>query len=85
MVLTDQPLRQVLQKAEATGRLLKWAVELGLVEQRKIVEQYKEFFSLKKNREGLKKFLDTNQDYKEGILERKGSNRNGYWIIKRMD
>lgn len=21
----------------------------------------------------------------EGILERKGSNRNGYWIIKRMD
>ena len=28
-VLTDQPLRQVLQKPEASGRLLKWAVELG--------------------------------------------------------
>ena len=28
-VLTDQPLRQVLQKPEAAGRLLKWAVELG--------------------------------------------------------
>ena len=28
-VLTDQPLRQVLQKPEAAGRLLKWIVELG--------------------------------------------------------
>ena len=29
VVLTDQPLRQVLQKLEAAGRLLKWAVKLG--------------------------------------------------------
>ena len=29
IVYTDQPLRQVLQKPEATGRLLKWAVELS--------------------------------------------------------
>ena len=28
-VLTDQPLRQVLQKPETAGHLLKWAVELG--------------------------------------------------------
>ncbi|XP_062080792.1 uncharacterized protein LOC133785589 [Humulus lupulus] len=28
-VLTDQPLRQVLQKPETSGQLLKWAVELG--------------------------------------------------------
>ena len=28
-VLTDQPLQQVLQKPEAAGHLLKWAVELG--------------------------------------------------------
>ena len=31
-VLTDQPLRQVLSKPEASGRLLKWAVELGQFE-----------------------------------------------------
>ncbi|KAM6555169.1 hypothetical protein CsatB_015931 [Cannabis sativa] len=29
MVLTDQPLRQVLQKPDTSGRLLKWAIELG--------------------------------------------------------
>lgn len=28
-VLTDQPLRQVLQKLETSGRLIKWEVELG--------------------------------------------------------
>ena len=28
-VLIDQPLRQVLQKLETSGRLLKWVVELG--------------------------------------------------------
>ena len=28
-VLTDQPLRKVLQKPEASNRLLKWVVELG--------------------------------------------------------
>ena len=28
-VLTNFPLRQVLQKLEASGRLLKWAIELG--------------------------------------------------------
>ncbi|XP_064971643.1 uncharacterized protein LOC135616384 [Musa acuminata AAA Group] len=28
-VITDQPLRQVLSKFDVTGRLLKWAVELG--------------------------------------------------------
>ncbi|XP_008229063.1 PREDICTED: uncharacterized protein LOC103328449 [Prunus mume] len=28
-VLTDQPLRQVLQKPETSGRLVKWAIELG--------------------------------------------------------
>ena len=28
-VLTNYPLRQVLQKIEASGRLLKWAIELG--------------------------------------------------------
>ena len=28
VVYTDQPLRQVIQKPEAAGRLLKWAVEL---------------------------------------------------------
>ena len=27
-VLTNYPLRQVLQKPEASGRLLKWAIEL---------------------------------------------------------
>ena len=27
--LTSYPLRQVLQKLEASGHLLKWAVELG--------------------------------------------------------
>ena len=31
-VLTDQPLRQVLSKPEASSRLLKWAVELGQFE-----------------------------------------------------
>ena len=31
-VLTDQPLRQVLQKPESSGHLLKWAVELGQFE-----------------------------------------------------
>ncbi|GKV15225.1 hypothetical protein SLEP1_g26025 [Rubroshorea leprosula] len=29
IVLTDQPLRQILQKPECFGRLIKWAVELG--------------------------------------------------------
>ncbi|GKV17254.1 hypothetical protein SLEP1_g27785 [Rubroshorea leprosula] len=29
VVLTDQPLRQILQKPECSGRLIKWAVELG--------------------------------------------------------
>ena len=28
-VLTNYPLRQVLQKPEASSRLLKWAIELG--------------------------------------------------------
>ena len=28
-VLTNYPLRQVLQKLEALGRLLKWAIKLG--------------------------------------------------------
>ena len=31
-VYTDQPLRQVLAKPETSGRLLKWAVELGQFE-----------------------------------------------------
>ena len=31
-VLTDQPLRQVLQKPEMSGRLLKWAIELSQFE-----------------------------------------------------
>ncbi|XP_059669203.1 uncharacterized protein LOC132314344 [Cornus florida] len=29
VVLTDQPLRQVLHKPESSGRLMKWSVELG--------------------------------------------------------
>ncbi|GKV06276.1 hypothetical protein SLEP1_g18175 [Rubroshorea leprosula] len=29
IVLTDQPLRQILQKPECSRRLIKWAVELG--------------------------------------------------------
>ncbi|GKU93117.1 hypothetical protein SLEP1_g6745 [Rubroshorea leprosula] len=29
IVLTDQPLKQILQKPECSGRLIKWAVELG--------------------------------------------------------
>ncbi|GKV27129.1 hypothetical protein SLEP1_g36334 [Rubroshorea leprosula] len=29
VVLTDQPLRQILQKPECSRRLIKWAVELG--------------------------------------------------------
>ena len=28
-VLTNYPLHQVLHKSEASGRLLKWAIELG--------------------------------------------------------
>ncbi|XP_021827603.1 uncharacterized protein LOC110768210 [Prunus avium] len=28
-ILTDQPLQQVLQKPETSGRLIKWAIELG--------------------------------------------------------
>ena len=28
-VLTDQPLRQILQKPECSGRLTKWAIELS--------------------------------------------------------
>ena len=32
IVYTNQPLRQVLQKPEAAGRLLKWAVELSQFE-----------------------------------------------------
>ena len=28
-VLTNYPLRQVLQKPKASGKLLKWAIELG--------------------------------------------------------
>ncbi|GKV39886.1 hypothetical protein SLEP1_g47587 [Rubroshorea leprosula] len=32
IVLTDQPLRQILQKPECSGRLIKWAVELGKFE-----------------------------------------------------
>ena len=31
-VYTDQPLRQVLAKPETSGRLLKWAVEIGQFE-----------------------------------------------------
>ena len=31
-VMTDQPLRQVLQKPEVSKRLLKWAVELSQFE-----------------------------------------------------
>ena len=31
-VLTNYPLHQVLQKLEASGRLLKWAIELGQFE-----------------------------------------------------
>ena len=31
-VLTNYPLRQVLQKLEASSRLLKWAIELGQFE-----------------------------------------------------
>ena len=31
-VLTNYPLRQVLQKLKASGRLLKWAIELGQFE-----------------------------------------------------
>ena len=31
-VLTNYPVRQVLQKLEALGRLLKWAIELGQFE-----------------------------------------------------
>ena len=31
-VLTNYPLRQVLQNSEATGKLLKWAIELGQFE-----------------------------------------------------
>ncbi|KAL6288531.1 hypothetical protein ACE6H2_006041 [Prunus campanulata] len=29
IVLTNQPLRQILQKPETSGRLVKWAIELG--------------------------------------------------------
>ncbi|XP_071714774.1 uncharacterized protein [Rutidosis leptorrhynchoides] len=29
LVLTDQPLKQVLQRPESSGRLAKWAIELG--------------------------------------------------------
>lgn len=29
IVLTNQPLREVLQKSKVSGRLLKWAIELG--------------------------------------------------------
>ena len=29
MVMTDQPLRQVLQKPDASGRLVKWSIELS--------------------------------------------------------
>ncbi|GKV47753.1 hypothetical protein SLEP1_g54620 [Rubroshorea leprosula] len=29
IVLTDQPLRQILQKPQCSGRLIKWTVELG--------------------------------------------------------
>ena len=28
-ILTNYPLRQMLQKSEASGGLLKWAIELG--------------------------------------------------------
>ena len=31
-VLTNYPLRQVLQKPEDSGRLFKWAIELGQLE-----------------------------------------------------
>ena len=31
-VLTNYPLRQVLQKPDASGRLLKWAIELSQFE-----------------------------------------------------
>ena len=31
-VLTNYPLRQVLQKSKTSGRLLKWAIELGQFE-----------------------------------------------------
>ena len=29
LVLTDQPLKNVLQRLDASGRLLRWAVELS--------------------------------------------------------
>ena len=29
LILTDQPLRSVLQRLDASGRLLKWAVEFS--------------------------------------------------------
>ena len=29
VVLTDQPLRQILTKPEVSGRMTKWAVELA--------------------------------------------------------
>ncbi|KAF7149597.1 hypothetical protein RHSIM_Rhsim02G0170500 [Rhododendron simsii] len=32
VVLTDQPLRQVLQKPEISGRLVQWSIELGEVD-----------------------------------------------------
>ena len=31
-ILTNYPLRQVLQKPKASSRLLKWAIELGQFE-----------------------------------------------------
>ena len=31
-VVTNYPLRQVLQKLDASGRLLKWAIELSQFE-----------------------------------------------------
>ncbi|XP_022855981.1 uncharacterized protein LOC111377155 [Olea europaea var. sylvestris] len=32
VVLTNQPLRPILQKSDALGRLLKWAIELGEID-----------------------------------------------------
>lgn len=47
IVLTDQPIKQVLLKPEASGRLMKWAVELGehdISYQPRKAKSHREFF-----------------------------------------
>ncbi|GFS37316.1 hypothetical protein Acr_00g0051350 [Actinidia rufa] len=39
IVLTDQPLKQILQRPDTSGRLLKWSIELRLVIQTPFGEQ----------------------------------------------